>query len=245
MQHVTRNLLLLAVMGFTLFGYASVDARQRNRNYTVDVNRTSIYPGHSSYNIDIRDNTIYPPDVSDSYFRRNRYRSYNPNMIYVGDYAIPSVPQIFNNVAQKHRERRRLKAETELLEAQTALLRRQLQQIEDVERYKRNQRLVYGDRTKKRQSSSTKAKPSRKLSRISSSQCHIYAEQLVEKVRSGKITAYNAISHYVRQGGSAPYMRAALRMAGLYPVKSKRVQRQKEEARHIVLPSGRRVLVGN
>ena len=54
-------------------------------------------------------------------------------MIYFGNHAIPSVSRILNNVSQKHRERRRLNAETELLEAQTALLRRQLQQIEDAE----------------------------------------------------------------------------------------------------------------
>ena len=245
MQHVTRNLLLLAVIGITLIGTASVDARQRNRNYTVDVNRSSIYPGHSSYKIDIRDNTIYPPDVSDSNFRRSRYRSYNPNMIYVGDYAIPSVSRILNNVSQKHRERRRLKAETELLEAQTALLRRQLQQIEDAERYKRNQQLVYGNRTKRKAPQSPKPKFSLGSASSASGTDLVHElfndiNKVVTGVRSGAVTPERAITLFERKHGPAPQIRGILIDAGLL----KKPASQTNGTRYIRLPSGRPVAVG-
>ena len=49
MQHVTRNLLLLAVMGFTLFGFTNVDARYSH--YRVDVGQTSYNIGIYDYNV--------------------------------------------------------------------------------------------------------------------------------------------------------------------------------------------------
>ena len=111
------------------------------------------------------------------------------------------------------------------METQTALLRRQLQQIDDAERYKRNQRLVYGDRTKKvRKRNSTKAIPKPSRQRRTQPDDTVYrslgpkvANKLINDVRRGKITRAGAITRYERMGGRPAYMRGMLNKAGIYP----------------------------
>lgn len=236
MLQVTRNILVVLVV-FALVAYSNVDARSRYYRINVDSNHTTWLPGriYSTYDIRVEEPPSYPTFTP----RDNpcRYRCIKPDMHCSGGIHIARVPNMvekMNRLQQQRSQNRHLTAQTELLEAQTALLRRQLQQIDDAERYKRNQRLVYGNRTKKvRQRNSTKAipKPSRKTPIESDSTLdgnyQIYAEHLVRRVRTGRITWAVAINRYVDKGGSAPYIRNALINAGLYGKSTKRVQHRK------------------
>ena len=125
MLRVTRNALVL-VLGLTLFGDASVDADSDYYRVDVDRQHTRGFPGsgRSSSRYDIRIERPY----SSTRKICNGSCINNPTISCAGGHHFVSVPGILNHLTQKHRRNRNLRAQTELLEAQTALLNYQLQQ---------------------------------------------------------------------------------------------------------------------
>ena len=136
MLPVTRNTFVLVVIGFTLFGYTNVDAD--SDYYRVTINgRHSAY-GPSTYDIKIEE----PFPFLNSSTRDSRYHSMchlDPTISCSGGTHIANIPGIMNQVLRERKQQRALKAETELLEVQTELLRYQLQQQQRAERNARQQ----------------------------------------------------------------------------------------------------------
>ena len=225
MLRVTRNALVL-VVGLTLFGDASVDADSDYYRVDVDRQHTRWFPGtgYSSSRYDIRIERPY----SSTRKICNGSCINNPTISCAGGEHFVSVPGILNYVTQKRRMNRNLRAQTELLEAQTALLNYQLQQQQRAERNARRlarqanrrprQRVVSDEdrrlaqkRLVKRytqQHQSTKATKAKYRNEF---------DVMVEVVRLGVLDAKTAISRYAkhRPPQSVARLRDALEKANL------------------------------
>lgn len=156
---------LVLIVGITLFGSTNIDARSRYYRVNVDATHNTWYPGNTSSTYDIRiEEPFAVPRVPEvTTYNPCRYGCIRPDMVCANGRHIARVPDMFEKYQKLKRQRqqqRLLNAQTELLETQAALARYQLQQIEDAERYKRNQRLVYGDRTKQKRKSNSKPRVS-------------------------------------------------------------------------------------
>ena len=183
MSHFTRNALVLLV-GILLLGFTDADA-QRYQKYRIDVNKhdwSFVWPGRTSYDIEIRNESPYSSQVP---VRRS------DTMSYVGSSAIarvPDVSQIVDQIRREQERKRLVNAQVELLEAQTALLRQA----------RRANSRPYRPPSEATQQAARKRLVARYAAQTSNSNPYtVY----VDNVRLGIMTSEEAVDAYVRNTG--------------------------------------------
>ena len=226
MVRVTRNLLTLLVVGFMLFSYPNADAQYQSYYYSIDVDKYDFWPDRTSYDIKIRDKSRYNPC---------RYGCIKPDMVCANGIHVPRVPDMFEKyqtLKQQRQRERLMTAETELLEAQTALARYQLRQAKQANRVQptpaqqeakqrsARKRLVQRAALAQSTDRADQAVQAREEAREETRQWKKYQDELdmwVTFVRTGAIGADTALKRYAINHPTKPVypLRRRLKEAGL------------------------------